>query len=60
VRVERDVTRSVRLIFSQEVSGERGQRLRIEYRLFGPLLVAGEQDFRGNYGADLVVRMRFR
>jgi hypothetical protein len=32
----------------------------VEYQLLGPLLLAGEQDFRGGYGADVVLRLRFR
>jgi translocation and assembly module TamB len=60
LRVERDLTRRARVILSQELGGEAEQRLRVEYRILGPLLVAGEQNFRGNYGADLVLRMRFR
>lgn len=60
LRVERDLTKRARVIVSQELGGEGGQRLRVEYRILGPLLVAGEQNFRGGYGADLVLRMRFR
>jgi hypothetical protein len=60
LRVERDLTRRARVILSQELGGEGERRLRVEYRLLGPLLVAGEQNFRGNCGADLVLRMRFR
>ncbi|MFB3816448.1 MAG: translocation/assembly module TamB domain-containing protein [Candidatus Methylomirabilales bacterium] len=60
LRVERDLTRRARVILSQELGGEGERRLRVEYRLLGPLLVAGEQNFRGSYGADLVLRMRFR
>jgi translocation and assembly module TamB len=60
MRVERAVTQRIRAVFSQEVGGEGTRQLRVEYRLLGPLLVAGEQDFRGNYGADVLLRMRFR
>jgi translocation and assembly module TamB len=60
LRVERDLTKRARVIVSQELGGEGEQRLRVEYRILGPLLVAGEQNFRGGYGADLVLRMRFR
>ena len=36
------------------------QKLRVEYQLFGPLLVAGEQDFSGAFGGDVILRLRFR
>ena len=35
-------------------------KLRVEYQLFGPLLVAGEQSFSGGVGGDLILRLRFR
>jgi autotransporter translocation and assembly factor TamB len=40
---------------------EGGQRkLRVEYQILGPLLLAGEQAFGGGYGGDVIVRLRFR
>jgi hypothetical protein len=36
------------------------RRLRIEYQVIGPLRVAGEQDFRGGFGGDVLIRFRFR
>ena len=40
---------------------EGGQRkLRVEYQVLGPLLLAGEQAFDGGYGGDVIVRLRFR
>jgi hypothetical protein len=36
------------------------QKLRIEYQIFGPLLIAGEQGFSGSFGGDVVLRLRFR
>jgi translocation and assembly module TamB len=40
---------------------EGGQRkLRVEYQILGPLLLAGEQAFNGGYGGDVIVRLRFR
>ena len=35
-------------------------KLRVEYQLLGPLLVAGEQDFGGGVGGDVILRLRFR
>jgi translocation and assembly module TamB len=60
LRVERDLTERARVVFSQELSAEGERRLRVEYQLVGPLLLSAEQNFRGSYGADLVLRMRFR
>jgi translocation and assembly module TamB len=36
------------------------QKLRMEYQLLGPLLLSGEQDFRGGFAGDVIVRLRFR
>jgi translocation and assembly module TamB len=36
------------------------QKLRIEYQVFGPLLLAGEQAFSGGVGGDVILRLRFR
>jgi translocation-and-assembly-module (TAM) inner membrane subunit TamB-like protein len=36
------------------------QKLRVEYQIFGPLLVAGEQAFNGGFGGDVILRLRFR
>jgi translocation and assembly module TamB len=36
------------------------QKLRVEYQLLGPLLIAGEQDFSGSFGGDVILRFRFR
>ena len=36
------------------------QRVRIEYRLLGPLSLVGEQGQQGGYAAGIVVRFRFR
>jgi autotransporter translocation and assembly factor TamB len=37
-----------------------GQRVRIEYRLLGPLSLVGEQGQQGGYAAGVVLRLRFR
>ncbi len=36
------------------------QKLRVEYQLFGPVLIAGEQAFSGGVGGDVILRFRFR
>jgi len=36
------------------------QKLRVEYQLFGPVLIAGEQAFDGGIGGDVILRFRFR
>ena len=36
------------------------QKLRVEYQIFGPLLLAGEQAFSGSFGGDVILRLRFR
>ena len=36
------------------------QRLRVEYQLLGPVLIAGEQSFSGDVGGDVILRFRFR
>jgi autotransporter translocation and assembly factor TamB len=36
------------------------QKLRVEYQVFGPLLLAGEQAFDGGFGGDVILRLRFR
>jgi hypothetical protein len=36
------------------------QKIRIEYQLFGPVLIAGEQVFSGGVGGDVILRFRFR
>jgi hypothetical protein len=35
-------------------------KLRVEYQLLGPLLLAGEQEFNGGVGGDVILRLRFR
>jgi translocation and assembly module TamB len=36
------------------------QKLRVEYQILGPLLIAGEQSFSGGFGGDVILRLRFR
>jgi autotransporter translocation and assembly factor TamB len=45
---------------SRNAPNDRKQKVRIEYRLFDPLFLSSEYDLDGGYGADLVVRLRFR
>jgi hypothetical protein len=40
--------------------GDRKDRVRLEYRLFDPIYLSGETDLDGGYGADIVLRFRFR
>jgi translocation and assembly module TamB len=37
-----------------------GQRVRVEYRLLGPISLVGEQGQQGGYAAGVVLRLRFR
>jgi autotransporter translocation and assembly factor TamB len=37
-----------------------GQRVRVEYRLLGPVSLVGEQGQQGGYAAGVVLRLRFR
>jgi translocation and assembly module TamB len=60
VRVGKQLTESALVVYSRSVSDSREQKLRIEYELGGPVLLSGEHDFRGSYGADVILRLRFR
>ncbi len=60
VRVGKQVSPRTLVVYSQGVEQTDHRRLRIEYQVVGPLAVAGEQDFRGGFGADILVRLRFR
>jgi translocation and assembly module TamB len=60
VHVGGQVTEDVRMLYSQSISGTSKRVLRVEYQMVGPLLLAGEQNFPGGVGGDLVVRLRFR
>jgi translocation and assembly module TamB len=46
--------------YSQGLERTAERRLRLEYEVIGPLVVAGEQDFRGGFGGDVLIRLRFR
>lgn len=60
LRIGKQLTPRTLIVYSQELDNAAAQRLRLEYQVFGPLRVAGEQDFRGGFGGEVVVRMRFR
>jgi hypothetical protein len=60
VRVGKRVTEQTLVTYSQAMGGSSERKVRVEYELVGPLLIAGEQNFQGSYGADLLLRFRFR
>jgi len=60
VRVGKQVTEDVRVLYSQSIAGASKRVLRVEYQIIGPLFLAGEQDFQGGVGGDVLVRFRFR
>jgi autotransporter translocation and assembly factor TamB len=45
---------------SRNSPNDRKQKVRIEYRLLDPLFLSSEYDLDGGYGADLILRLRFR
>jgi autotransporter translocation and assembly factor TamB len=46
--------------YSQGLENTAERRLRLEYEVVGPLVIAGEQNFRGGFGGDVLLRLRFR
>jgi translocation and assembly module TamB len=48
------------VVYSGSFAEGGKQKLRIEYEVFGPLLLSGEQDFQGGVAGDIVLRFRFR
>jgi translocation and assembly module TamB len=48
------------VIYSGSFAEGGQQKLRVEYQIIGPLLLAGEQSFTGGVGGDVIVRLRFR
>jgi translocation and assembly module TamB len=60
VRVGKEIAPRTLVVYSQGVENTEERKLRIEYQVVGPLGVAGEQDFRGGFGADVFLRVRFR
>jgi autotransporter translocation and assembly factor TamB len=60
VKVGKRLTPNTLVVYSQGITNADERKLRIEYQVFGPLVVAGEQDFRGSFGGDVLLRLRFR
>jgi translocation and assembly module TamB len=60
VRVGRRLGARTMVLYSQGIDRSDARRLRIEYEVIGPLVIAGEQDFRGGVGGDVLLRLRFR
>lgn len=60
LQVGTQLTDEVRVIYWQTLSGGNKRLLRVEYQLLGPLFIAGEQDFQGGYGGDILLRLRIR
>ena len=60
LRVGKQLTPRTLVVYSQDLDNADARRLRLEYQVFGPLRVAGEQDFRGGFGGEVLLRMRFR
>jgi autotransporter translocation and assembly factor TamB len=54
------VNERARVTYSQGIENTAERRLRVEYEVVGPLVIAGEQDFRGGFGGDVLLRVRFR
>ena len=46
--------------YSGSFAEDGKQKIRVEYQLFGPVLIAGEQVFSGGVGGDVILRFRFR
>jgi TamB, inner membrane protein subunit of TAM complex len=59
-RVGKRLTDRTTVIYSGSSSEGGQQKLRIEYQVLGPLLLAGEQVFTGGFGGDVILRLRFR
>jgi autotransporter translocation and assembly factor TamB len=45
---------------AQNAPGARKDKVHVEYQLLAPLFLSGEYDRDGGYGADIVLRFRFR
>jgi autotransporter translocation and assembly factor TamB len=60
VRVGGRLNERTRVLYSQGLEQREARRLRLEYEVIGPLVIAGEQDFQGGFGGDVLLRLRFR
>jgi autotransporter translocation and assembly factor TamB len=59
-RVGKRLDDQTTVIYSGSFAEGGKQKLRIEYQVIGPLLLAGEQVFSGGVGGDVILRFRFR
>jgi translocation and assembly module TamB len=59
-RVGKRLDDKTTVIYSGSFAEGGERKLRIEYQLLGPLLLAGEQVFSGGVGGDVILRLRFR
>jgi len=59
-RVGKRIGDKTTVIYSGSFAEGGQQKLRVEYQIIGPLLLAGEQSFTGGVGGDVIVRLRFR
>jgi autotransporter translocation and assembly factor TamB len=59
-RVGKRIGDKTTVIYSGSFAEGGQQKLRVEYQIIGPLLLAGEQSFSGGVGGDVIVRLRFR
>jgi autotransporter translocation and assembly factor TamB len=59
-RVGKRINDRTLLTYSGSFAEGGKQKLRVEYQIFGPLLIAGEQAFSGGFGGDVILRLRFR
>jgi translocation and assembly module TamB len=59
-RVGKRIGDKTTVIYSGSFAEGGQQKLRVEYQILGPLLLAGEQSFAGGVGGDVIVRLRFR
>lgn len=60
LRVGKRIAPGTTVVYAQGLEDWSRQALRIEYEVVGPLIVAGEQDFRRGFGGDVLLRLRFR
>lgn len=60
LKVGKKLTEQALVLYSQGIEKPDERKLRIEYQVTGPLVIAGEQDFRGGFGGDVLLRLRFR
>jgi translocation and assembly module TamB len=60
VRVGKRLNDRTLVTYSGSFAEGGKQKLRVEYQLLGPLLIAGEQAFDGGVGGDVILRFRFR